>query len=258
MSSHEQPSRQTLEQIVSRIITFTVGVARYPAIAAILAHRGYDPEVHDFAWDRLKKLGTLPTGKETKGVSDKVVSHAVAELDAWDEPNFEIISIILENAHPHYAKSLFKDLEAKQGKESIQGVATLLARLDEVEGSKDPEAAAVIALLGARGYPKEERQRLQGLVDITTKYAPTAPVTDTERTKILTELYAWHREWSTIAKRDISRRQYLIALGLASPRKAATAKPGSEGAGQDGSGVTPAAPGGNGTSKPVTPAGANN
>lgn len=227
----EPPSRQTLERTVTRVMVFTMGVVRYPAIAAILATKGYGPKAHEHVWTRLKKLGELPAAPAAAGLSDKAVRAAIIELDAWDEPNYDILRAVLESRFPAFRDSLFQDLEPKQGSEAVYGISTLLDRLDALETGANPDAPAILELLSERSYTPAERARLRGLVQTATTFAASQPVSDTERTTILTELYAWYKEWSTIAKRIITRRQHLIALGLATPRKSTGGAPGGEGPG---------------------------
>ncbi|MCA9527392.1 MAG: hypothetical protein KC549_13975, partial [Myxococcales bacterium] len=44
---------------------------------------------------------------------------------------------------------------------------------------------------------------------------PPAPIDDAALLTALEDLYAWYREWSTIARVAIRKRSHLIALGLA-------------------------------------------
>lgn len=222
----EHPSRQTLELVPGRAITFSIGVAKYPAIAAVLGQKGYNQAENDYAWQRLSKLGALPSVGGTAGVSDQQVSDAVIELDAWDEPNFGIIRAVTNRFYPKLIDVIFKDLEPKQGPEAVLSVATMLDRLDELAASTDPDAGPLLKLLSDRSYTKVERTRLRGLVEMVTTFTPVTLVTDAERVQILTELYDWITDWSTTAHALIKRRQHLIALGVATPRKSKKAKKG--------------------------------
>jgi hypothetical protein len=48
----------------------------------------------------------------------------------------------------------------------------------------------------------------------------TKPISDAEREATLQKLYAWHNEWSTIARMVLTRRDHQIAVGIAKRRKA--------------------------------------
>lgn len=212
-------SRQTLDLVPGRCITFVIAIAKYPAIAAVLAAGGYNQAETDYVWTRLAKLGELPALPSGQQGTAKEVRDAVAELDAWDEKNFAVIRAVLQRFYPTFIDILFNNLEPKEGPEAVQSVSTLLNRLDALGTSDNPDAPAVLELLSTRGYSPAERARLRGLVQTATAFAPRAPLTDAARVAILTELYAWITDWATTARLKITRRQHLIALGIASPRK---------------------------------------
>jgi hypothetical protein len=244
----ETPSRQTLDLVPARCITFVIAIAKYPAIAAALDAKGYDQAETDFVWTRLARLGQLPSKGPGPGVAEANVLAAVRELDAWDEKNFEAITRILDRTFPAFVSILFHDLEPKEGPEAVDSVSTLLDRLDALETSTEPDAGAVLKLLAKRGYPPAERQRLRALVLASSQFAPKATLSDAERLQILTELYGWISDWSATARLVITRRQHLIALGIASPRKHDNTPP------EEGSGGGDGAKGTGGTAAKVAPA----
>jgi hypothetical protein len=230
MTTPQVPSRQTLEEVPGRAFKFVIAVAEVPTIAALLATKGYNEAEHDYAWERLGKLAAVhpPAGAS---ILDKGVRDAVVELDAWDEPNFAIIKASLERQHPEQAAFVFEGLEAKQGREAVLSVATLLDRIDALQNGPERKATrkadhAAIATLNARGYGEDERARLRALVDSARKVTPAnpPPATGAAREKIVLELYGWLNEWSTVAKSLVKRRDHLIRLGLAK-RRATKAQP---------------------------------
>lgn len=177
---------------------------------------------------QLKKLAIFPAGSIP--VLDKPVRDAVLELDAWDEPNFAVIRAVLENHHANIVEFLFESLSPKQGPEAVVVVSTLLDRLDALESGAERKATrkadhAVLETLAARGYSKEERARLRGLVDLTQTVVVTNPISDEEREKTLGRLYAWYNEWSSIARLALTRRDHQIAVGIAKRRKAKKGEP---------------------------------
>jgi hypothetical protein len=228
----EQPSRQVLDGIAARVLAFLIAVGKYFPIRAALATKGYTEAQHDLAWAYLKKLAVFPAG--TTPVLDKAVRDAVVEIDAWDEPNFAVIRAVLENHHPDVVDFLFDNLVPKQGNEAVVGVSTLLDRLDALENSPERKATrkadqASLATLSDRGYSAEERARLRGLVTTAQTMIVPKLISDAERDATLLKLYAWHNEWSTIARLVLTRRDHQIAVGIAKRRKArkgeATATP---------------------------------
>lgn len=218
----EQPSRQVLDGIATRVLAFLIAVGKYFAIRAALSSRGYTEAQHELAWGYLKKLAVFPPGSTP--ILDKTVRDAVVEIDAWDEPNFAVIRAVLENHHPEVIGFLFDNLTPKQGNEAVVGVSTLLDRLDALESSPERKATrkadqAALATLAARGYTDEERARLRGLVTTAQTMIVPKPISDTEREATLLKLYAWHNEWSTIARLVLTRRDHQIAVGIAKRRK---------------------------------------
>src|SRR5262245_15885486 len=136
MAMDEAPSRKTLEEAPGRVLTFLIGVGKSPVIRASLATRGYNPTHHHRPWNLLGKLPGVGQSQEPILV-DVAVRNAVAELDAWDEPNFAMMKAALLHLHPAQAEFLFKDLEPSKGPQAVIGVSTLLDRLDSLDNSPD-------------------------------------------------------------------------------------------------------------------------
>lgn len=84
---------------------------------------------------------------------------------------------------------------------------------------------AALALLARRGIGPEKRKELRELIARAKQGEAAAPVdpvreqTQAEKARshadALLELRHWYKEWSEIARAVISRRDYLIQLGLA-------------------------------------------
>lgn len=219
----EQPSRQVLDGIAARVLTFLIAVGKYVAIRAALSTRGYSEAHHELAWGLLKTLAIFPAG--SAATVDKTVRDAVVELDAWDEPNFAVIRAVLENHHPEVVDFLFDNLRPKQGPEAVVGVSTILDRFDALENAPERHATreadhAALATLATRGYSAGERARLRGIVAMAQTLTEVAPISAEEREATLQRLYAWHNEWSTIARMVLVRRDHQIAVGIAKRRKA--------------------------------------
>jgi hypothetical protein len=170
-------------------------------------------------------------------------SAAIAELDAWDEPNFRIARATLADEFPEQADHVFEGLEPSTGAGAIVSVKTMLDRLDDLENGKDRKATrkvdhAALAKLAERGITPEERARLRKLLKIALG-APDTAVTaaeppamnDAEQTAAKRALWGWLNEWSEVAKVLIKRRDFLIQLGFAKRKKRAKGAPTGEGEG---------------------------
>lgn len=223
VDSAATPSRRTLEEVPGRVLSFLMAVGKSPPIRAALAQKGYTEEEHQLAWSLLAKLAKYSPAPQSAPF-DTAVRNAVAELDAWDEPNFASIRAILARLHPEQAKFVFQDLAPKQGPEAVLAIATLLDRLDALDTSPDRKATrkadqAALATLTKRGYSKEERERLRALIKTTQTATMAEPPDETDRVNVLLELYGWINDWGTQAKNAIRRRDHLILLGLSKRKK---------------------------------------
>ena len=240
----ERPSETVLEETPNRSLTFLRGITRYPQIQSLLVPYGYTPEQHAEGWKLLLAASGAPS---TTAVSPPVTTpahQAMVTLDAWDESGFARIDAALEGSFPEQHAVVFAGgLAASTGADAVIGMQTLLERLDTLETGKDrPKASrkkdeAALARLSERGITKAERERLSSLVKQAMILEPAAaPVADTKREEALHALYVWYREWSKTARAVISKRAYLISLGLAkrkSPKKAAPeSAPAAEAAGK--------------------------
>ena len=220
------PSETVLEETPNRALTFLRGITKYPQIQALLAPSGYTPEQHVEGWKLLLAASGAPSGAAVSAPVTTPAMGAMLTLDAWDEPGFARIDAALEGSFPEQHAFVFAgDLRASTGAAAVIGVQTLLARLDALETGKDRPASShakdksALTRLAERGIPKAERERLAGLVQQAMSLAPaTAPVIDTKHTEALQALYVWYREWSKTAHAVITKRAYLISLGLAKRR----------------------------------------
>jgi hypothetical protein len=152
---------------------------------------------------------------------------ALAELDAWDEPNLARYGAALRRRFPSAHAYVFRDLRASTGSAAVAGVATFLARVKALAEGSDParaelvkDDAKAVALLETRGLSKPERKRLEGLVKLAlgpTEALDALPVEDgvDERLAKLAELKGWYDEWAATARAVVKKRVYLIRLGLA-------------------------------------------
>lgn len=226
-------TRQTLEETPERALTFLAGVGTNAGIRRILATRGYTAEEHKRGW----KLLHAATGYEDAPVlsppDDKAASQALAEIDSWDEPNFRIARAALGHTFPAQAEFLFHELAAATGAAALLSVRTFLERLDMLEGKltgrehtdkqlKKQDQGAVTRL-AERGITAAERDRLRKLLAVaeggnrseSDSSKAAAEANAASREQALLELRGFYDEWSEVAKVVITRRDYLIRLGLA-------------------------------------------
>jgi hypothetical protein len=217
------PSQTVLEESPTRSLAFLRGIARYPQIQSLLAPSGYTPEQHAEGWRLTLAAIGAPSATAINAPVITPAHQAMVTLDAWDESGFARIDAALETSFPEQHAFVFAGgLTASVGAAAVAGVQTLLARLDTLASGKDrPKSShkkdeAALARLSERGIDKPERERLAGLVKQAMTLAPAvAPVDDTKHQAALHAVYLWHREWSKTARAVISKRAYLISLGIA-------------------------------------------
>lgn len=230
------PSETVLAQLPARALTFLSTLGRSVPIRAALAERGYTDDDHEEGWSFLHDVSAYRSPTVTSKTTAPAVRAAQTTVDAWDEPTFRIIRATLERRFPEQEAFVMGGLAASTGDASVVGVKTLLDRLDELENGKDRKATrkedhGALAILAKKGIDKAERARLRELVQTASrKDMPEAEEELEARKKARTEgpdksteahaaallkLHAWYREWSETARSVITRRDYLIRLGLA-------------------------------------------
>ncbi|HEU4406320.1 MAG TPA: hypothetical protein VFS43_13730 [Polyangiaceae bacterium] len=221
-------SRQTLERTPGRLLVFLRGVGTQVRIRAKMMKRGYTPAEHARGWALLQaSSGRFDEAPGDDG-GDGAVQEAIAEIDAWDEDGMRIVNAALRARHPAQHAFVMRGLKPSTGVESVIGVATLLDRLDALEGApergptRDDDHAA-LATLAARGVTKAERSRLRARVKQAQALGGAGAAeqqAEVERRvhAALVEQHRWLEEWSDVARSVIKRRDHLIRLGLASRR----------------------------------------
>lgn len=240
-------SEEVLEETPARSTKFLSGVGALPVVRTQLESAGLtDADIEE---GRTLLMNCLAAPSSRSQASDtesaRKQREAVAELDAWDEPNFARYRAALARHHPAVGEVVFQDLAASSGSDAVQGVATFLLRVDGLEhaaGARKGKVAdtiataatafdkipaaerkAAFALLEKRGLDAATRTHLAGLVAMAlgpTEALAALPATEAGRTEKRREaqraLKAWFEEWSSVARAVVKKRAHLIRLGLAS------------------------------------------
>lgn len=220
---------ETLEETPARVAKFLLGIGAVATIRTQLAAAGMAAD--DLLEGRKLLLACLAEPERMTPVVDsedaQATRAAVAELDAWDEPNFARYGAALKRRFPSAHAYVFRDLKASTGSAAVTGVATFLARVKTLADGSDParaeqvkDDAKAVALLESRGLTKGERKRLEALVKLAlgpTEALESLPADDTpdERYAKLAELKGWFDEWAATARVVVKKRMHLIRLGLA-------------------------------------------
>lgn len=230
-------TRTTLDATYGRASTFLRGVGTTEGIRARLASRGYDEDEHARGWSLIHAAAGYELQGEAKKTSavDAGVAQAIAELDAWDEPNLRIVRAALTRLHPAAAAFVLDGLEPSTGVSAVLGVKVLLDRLDALQKAPERKATreedkAALETLARRGIDANERARLRALVARAEGYVATEDGADARSARkereartlqALKDLRVWYEDWAEMARVLVTRRDHLIRLGLAK-RKAST------------------------------------
>lgn len=224
------PSQTVLDEAPGRALTLLRGVALNPVIHAQLAAAGFTPEEYQLGWQLIHASSGFKPLAAPAAPARSPAFVAMEELDAWDEGGLRRVRAALDRLHPAQSAFVFHDgLAASVGPAAVVGVATLLARLAELEGGEARQATraedhAALATLAARGITPAERDRLHALVAAAQTAPAPAPqesaVDPAERHRALLKMYAWYKDWSNTAHAVIKKRAHLITLGLAKRRAA--------------------------------------
>lgn len=240
------PSDAVLESVTDRAFPFVRAVSCNAGIRAAFARRGYNDAIHQQAWaDILKAAGFQKEEQAAQATPESAA--AFAQVDAWDEPTFSVARATLAPFPEQYAY-VFNNLSAQKGGASVGSVTTFLDRLDDLEKGEGRKATrkkdlAAIAKLAERLIDAKERARMRGLLALAKSFVEAAAPTPEEAEKLAAQkeerrqakLAVWYylNEWSEIAKADITRRDYLIQLGLVKRKKR---NKGGGGGGEEGGG----------------------
>lgn len=211
---------RSLEEAPAKALVFLRTIGMNADIRATMSKYGYSAEAHAMGWSLLEKT----SGFTADGATSNPVGDAIKQLSDWNGVGFHRIHAALAHLHPEQESLVFKDLESATGVAAVLSVATLLARIDILDGI-GPEAALrkdkaeadkkALATLASRGIDETERKRLADLVK-TAQSAPmpTAEVVSAGEAALLA-LKGWYDDWSETAKAVLEKRGDLIKLGLA-------------------------------------------
>ncbi len=221
-----------LDRTPERVLRFLRSLNQWPALMQQLVLAGYSEEEHEYAWELLHQISAYRKPSHALAEHQK---QAVAQLDAWDEPNFRRASAALKFRYPDQHAFLFQDLKAEQGDRAILSVRTFLDRVEILEKGTDPKRQhtapddqAAVALLHQRKIlSKEILALLREWLKAAQSLPDIDPIIQAEQHKaaqqqILTRLAIWYEEWSETARTLQLRRSYQISLGIAKRRPSQT------------------------------------
>ena len=204
-------SRLTIGQKANRVLKFMLGM-RHRQVTSAMAVHGFTPEELDNGWELLRELVGDRLGYSA---ADRGTADAITALDAWENRWFPIIRASLDRHFPEVAERVFFNLRQTEGPQVVVGVDTLLRRI-RVAGT-EAGGEAVLDLLARRGLDEAELRRVEGLVAQLAGFLDPGEPTEAESAAMRDaedRLWAWYREWSTIARAVVDDRRLLRAMGF--------------------------------------------
>jgi len=230
-------SQVTINRMIQRGQKLLHALSRKRAIRRVAALAGYTDEEHALGWALwLYLVGFQQALPAPPPPPNPEYDDAVAKLDQWDGPHFERTRAALERLHPEQNEYIFNGLKAGTGPASIGAVNTYYNRVVALRDGTDPARAATrtadkaaIDTLAARNiFNADVAAYLRGLLDIATAGQTDAPAPvvapeedDPAYQAKAAEFDEWLTDWRRTLRNTVTRRDYLIQLGLASRRSAA-------------------------------------
>jgi hypothetical protein len=211
-------SAKTLNSIPQRALKFLRGVGTTPGIFQALGTHGYTEDDHQEGWNLLKAAGGYVKAASSAGSgTDNTIRAAIATLGKEGEAMLRVLRAAIQFKFPQFMSQLFDGMESSSGPGWVLVVQQLLERIDDLAQDGD-DGEAALQLIADRGYGDDQRAQLADLVATAQSLgpAPSTPPPDADaHTQALTALYQWYAEWAQIAKVVITRRDWLILMGLA-------------------------------------------
>jgi hypothetical protein len=219
----KKPGRSTLEGVPERVSRFLRGTANNGHIRAALAAEGYDDADHQEGWDLFHRVSGYAPSKPV--AVDRSASLAMAELDRLDAGLIDKIDATLGGRFPAQRDVVLAGLAPAERALAVANVKHILDRVAALEASADGADQSAVARLAKVKLDGAERARLAALVAQAESFeGRSAAPLDAEEIRwtrlepAYVALYAWFNEWSRAAARAITRRDWLLTLGLAKRR----------------------------------------
>ncbi|MEO1270483.1 MAG: hypothetical protein AAFX99_20540 [Myxococcota bacterium] len=229
------PSRITLDKAVPRASRFLSALAQRSDIHSVMATSGGYSALHHTRGINLmvRAMGTVPAAPPPSDDTNEALRDAIAQCSTLDDTVIAKLAAALEYAHPEVYAFMSASLEPGEGLQAVANLQLIATRLRALKddpapvGGTDVLKAATQALAEygldqaridalealaqqASGVPEQAAPGIQGVLSKE----------EIEQARIA--LYYWHKGWARIARSIITRRDWLIRLGLATRRKTAS------------------------------------
>lgn len=208
-------ARLTYGQKAQRVLVFLLAL-RNSRIATALAKYGFDDAELALGWDFLSRLS-----RGRLDIAPLADPKLVAELDAFENEWFPVVSAVLQHSHPAAHELVFRNLGQVSGPDVVVGVRTFIERLErlprpESEGGLGAEGRAALELLARRGLTERVVAPAKSTLETIARIEPArAPERDPEEdARAEREMWSWYLQWSQIARVAVRERRLLKQLGF--------------------------------------------
>ncbi len=212
-----------LDQIPFRVFRLLRGIGTSPEVRGILSQKGYTHAIHDEGWRLLLRA----SGHPLRPGSSRYIRRWPAQLREIGlelRLGVRVLRAALGRQHPDLCRELLSGISTR-GSDVLFGARTLLERFERI--SQTPETQTALAQLEDRGFGREQRSRLQSILDdldSPPSSVPPLPLDPDSEQKILdaalTALLEWFEQWSAVAREAIPQRSDLVRLGLTERQRA--------------------------------------
>lgn len=215
-------ARLTMGQKAERVLQLLLGLRKNRVAAALVAH-GFSDEDLAEGWRLLQRVTRTRLGFLVQlGTAD---AGLITKIDEWENQWFPIADATLKRRFPGVHAWMFRNLTQTEGPAVLVSVGTFVERWDSLSKSNDkggPEADGDEAkkILIKRGLTKAVIEQARQLIATASKLeepgenAGSPLEEDEDFAQAETDLWAWYREWSTIAQSAIKSRRLLKDLGF--------------------------------------------
>ncbi len=189
------------------------------AVRAVLAGTGFTHADVEEGWRLLRAACAADEAGGYDVVEEAPSVAAEAALQTFARTMMPRARAALRRLHPPQCEFLFEELPSG-AKHAVLGVAMFLERCDALERAPKrkktrKEDHAALAVLARRGLTRDVMDDTRRHVATVTHAAPNSAIAQrAPDRKALDLLHAWLRDWSDCARTVITRRDWLIRLGI--------------------------------------------
>ena len=129
-SNIDNISRQVLDTVPLRALSFLRTASTRPAIRSALETVGYTDEDHAEGWTLFFRVSGYAAIMPPLVVTTTRADQVVGEIEAWQRTTFGRARAALKRLHPEQEAFVFNGLASARGNDAIAAITTFLDRID--------------------------------------------------------------------------------------------------------------------------------